>query len=239
METETPIFFSIVIPAHNEEQYIERTLSYIQKIDYPNGSFEVIIIENGSTDATYTKAKKFESDTIKILSTPQKGVSAARNAGVARIHKNSQWTIFMDADTFFEPEFLNELDAFLKNPGASSYSVGTTMIEPFPNRLGARMWFRFYDFGHWITKTSYSLFVVRTDLLSETPFDEELKMGEDLRVIEAACKHGKFFFLRTDSVYTSTRRFDKEGWVKIFFVWIFVAMLPQSWQRRFEYKITR
>lgn len=236
---EAPLFFSIIIPAHNEEKCIERTLSYIQKIDYPSGSFEAIIIENGSTDATYAKAKPFENNTIKVFSISQKGVSVARNAGVARHNKNSQWTIFMDADTFFEPGFLKELDTFLKRERASSYSVGTTMIEPFPNRLGARLWFRFYDFGHWLTKTSYALFIVRTDLLQKISFDEKLKMGEDLRAIEEARRHGKFFFLRTNSVYTSTRRFDKEGWVKIFFVWIFVAMLPQSIQRRFEYKITR
>lgn len=236
---ESPIFFSIIIPAHNEEHYIENTLSYMQKIEYDNNFFEVVVVENGSTDATYVKAKPFENNTIKVFSTPHKGVSAARNLGISHVHKNSQWTIFMDADTFFESGFLKELDTFLKSSRASSYSVGTTMIEPSPNRLGARLWFRFYDFGHWITKTSYALFITRTDLLNKISFDEELKMGEDLRVIEGARKYGKYFFFHTKSVYTSTRRFDKEGWIKILLLWVFVALLPQSRQRRFEYKITR
>lgn len=235
----TTIFFSIIVPAHNEEDYIEKTLSCMQKIEYPENLFEVIVVENGSTDTTYAKAKPFGSNNIKIISIQDKGVSVARNAGIAQGNKSSKWTIFMDADTFFKPGFLKELDIFLKTSRATSYSVGTTMIDPSPNRLGARLWFRFYDFGHWITKTSYALFIIRTDLLHEISFDEKLKMGEDLKAIECARRYGKFFFLHTKSVFTSTRRFDKEGWVKILFLWVFVAVLPQSWQHKFEYKVTR
>ncbi len=211
----------------------------MQKLAYPKDSFEVIVVENGSTDATYDKAKPFDGNGITVLSISGKGVSVARNTGITHISKKSQWVVFLDADTFFESNFLKELDTFLQYTRASSYSVGTTMINPFPNRLGARLWFRFYDFGHWITKTSYSLFIVRTDLLHGTSFDESLSMAEDLRVIEDARRHGKFFFLRTGSVYTSTRRFDKEGWLKILFVWVFVAVLPKSWQLHFGYKAIR
>jgi len=46
------LFFSIVIPAYNEENYIGKTLSALKELDYPPDRVEVIIVDNGSTDQT-------------------------------------------------------------------------------------------------------------------------------------------------------------------------------------------
>ena len=46
------LFFSLVIPAHNEQGYIDKAIQSIIQVDYPKEKLEVIIIENGSEDKT-------------------------------------------------------------------------------------------------------------------------------------------------------------------------------------------
>ncbi|RJQ35577.1 glycosyltransferase family 2 protein [Candidatus Parcubacteria bacterium] len=231
-----PLFFSIVIPAHNEERYIERTLESVMRLEYPREHFEVIVVENGSTDDTYTVAKRFERDNIRIL-TSDKGVSKAKNVGVDNASKESDWFIFLDADTILERAFLREFDAFLKK--RPEHTVGTVSVSPLPDTHTARIWFAFYDIGHQLTKTAYSIKMVRRDLFPPIRFDEALVAGEDLHVIAQARHFGKFFFMRTKNVFTSTRRFEQLGWWYVFFTWTFVAALPEKWQRHFTYKVVR
>lgn len=232
-------FFSIIIPAHNEEGYLGETLEHIRALDYPHDQFEVLVVENGSSDATLKEAKSFASDTITVTSILTKGVSSARNMGIECMNPQADWVVFLDADTLLSPFFLRDIDAYLSRSGAERYSVGTTSILPTRDSHIARLWFAFYDLGHYLTKTSYSLFLVRAEVLKELRFDEKMSNGEDLKMIREARQFGAFFFFRTKTVATSTRRFDKESWLKIFFLWTFIAMLPQSLQRRIDYKVVR
>lgn len=229
--------FSIVVPAHNEEAYLHETLARIRAIDYPAGYVEAIVVENGSTDRTFEIAQSYAGDTIRVIRS-DKGVSRARNAGVAAASPKSDWIIFLDADTQLAPSFLAELDAFIRS-SEKTYSVGTCSILPYPDSRTARLWFSFYDIGHRITKTSYALFFAKRSLFPAIRFDEARMMGEDLEVIRQARMHGAFFFLPTRSVMTSTRRFEQIGWWRIFFSWTFVALLPASIQRKMRYRVVR
>lgn len=233
----TPLFFSIVIPAHNEERYLTATLEHVRALDYPTDMFEVIVVENGSTDNTYEIAKGFEDDRIRVLQSG-KGVSRAKNCGIDAAARESDWIVFLDADTILEASFLKELDRFLRS-ARRSYSVGTTAVRPLPSTLKARLWFRFYDIGHRVAKASYAISIVRRDLFPPIRFDEELVLAEDLDVIAQALKFGAFFFLPTRLVSSSTRRFEKLGWWRILFKWTYEAMLPKARQRELSYEVIR
>ncbi len=237
IDMSSQLYFSIVVPAHNEALYIERTLEHLQLLRYPKDKYEVIVVENGSNDGTYELAKKFETGNIRLMQSA-KGVSKAKNLGADTARKDSDWFVFLDADTILEGEFLTELDNFLRQPH-HRFTVGTVSVQPLSGTLTARLWFAFYDLGHRITKTSYSIKMVKRSLFPPVRFDEALVMGEDLHVIAQARKYGEFFFLPTKTVFTSTRRFDKLGWWYIFFSWTFVAMLPERTQRRFGYEVVR
>ena len=67
-------FFSIIVPAYNEERLIGKTLDCLTRIDYPEERYEIILVENGSTDATFRTAKKYESANCRIYQS-EKGVS--------------------------------------------------------------------------------------------------------------------------------------------------------------------
>ena len=232
-------FISIIIPAHNEELYIDDTLKHLRDIDYPKDKYEVFVIENGSTDKTYEKAKLFECKNITVVSAPTKGVSLARNFGIGKIKIDSDWVIFLDADTVLRSNFLNDLNNFLQKNQNNNYVVGTTLIKPFPETRIANFWFAFWNLCHKIFKVSFAIQIIKHSLLKDIKYHEGLEMGEDLKLIKDARKYGKFFFLNTHEVYSSTRRFEQIGWWKIFFQWTFVANLPHFLQKKHGYKVIR
>ena len=230
-------FFSIIIPANNEEKYIVSTLEHIQNLEYPKDKLEVFVIENGSKDNTYEIAKKFESNVIKVFSLNQSGVSHAKNEGIKMLNPKSDWTILLDADTLIKKDLLSELIVFFKK--RKDITIGTTYVKPIPHSIKASIWFSFYDFGHRITKASYAIQIAKTSVLKQFHFNEDLAMGEDLELIAFARRFGKFFVFSTKQVYTSTRRFQNEGWFNVFFQWTFVASLPDSLKKYFSYKVVR
>lgn len=230
------LFFSFVIPAHNEEKYIVNTLEHLQRLEYPADHYEVLVIENGSTDRTLELAKQFERAGCNVFQSG-KGASKARNVGIDHVSPKSDWIIFLDADTVIEKDFLNELNSRLS--GKNALSVGTTSLRPLPARPYANFWYGMHNFGHMLTKTSFAIVIARRDLFPQLRFDERLSSGEDLDLIRNAQKHGRFFYLRTKSVATSTRRFDKVGWLRLTLQWTFGAILPKRMQEEIDYGVVR
>ncbi len=82
-------YFSLLIPAHNEEGVIRHTLSNVFKLDYPSELFEVVVINDGSADQTedIVKSLREEHSNLKLLNIPRdkggRGKSAALNMGLA------------------------------------------------------------------------------------------------------------------------------------------------------------
>src|SRR5438105_3981603 len=190
-------FFSIIIPAHNEEKYIGDTLLHLSALDYPIKKYEVIVVENASRDNTYKKAKEFEKDNISVFGIPGKGVSAAKNFGATQASTHADWVIFLDADTLLKKNFLHDLNDFLIAGKEADYSVGTTEVMPISGGMAAKAWFAFYNLSHKLTKTSFSLQVIDRPLLDHIHFHEQLEMGEDLKFILEARAHGNFFYFPT------------------------------------------
>lgn len=231
---------SIIIPAHNEVKYLAETLKHIQRLSYPKTSYEVLVIENGSNDDTYALAKKFENENIKVFSIETRGVSKAKNFGIKNISNKSDWVIFLDADTILQPDFLTELDAYLQMNKDKNLSIGTTSVKPFENKsLYARLWMRFYDFCHWLTKSSYSIQIAKSSLVNKIKFNEKMHLAEDLQFIKDCRKYGKFFYFNTDYVLTSTRRFEKIGWFRLFVKWTTDALMWRLKDPEQDYPVIR
>jgi glycosyltransferase involved in cell wall biosynthesis len=234
----TRLRFSIVIPAHNEAQYIGATLEHVAALSYPQELYEVIVVENGSSDRTLDVARRFEGGNIRVFTNACPGVSAAKNFGIDRLCAQSSWVVFLDADTILRAGFLSDLDELLR-ASRKPFAVGTTKVSPLGTSRIAAAWFTYYDLMHRFAKGSYAIQIVKRSLFPALRFDERLTMGEDLQLIKQACRFGKFFFLPTRTVYTSTRRFDAVGYWRLFFQWTFVSMLPARRQKEFAYKIIR
>ncbi|MGB9695094.1 MAG: glycosyltransferase [Caldisericaceae bacterium] len=229
------VFFSIVIPAHNEEKYIANTLEHLRSVDYPKDKFEVIVVENGSTDRTKLISESF--DFAKVYSLEESGVSKAKNFGSSFVSKKSEWIVFLDADTILKRDFLNELNrVILYNSDVVNIA---TSLRPLSDSFKAHAWFGFYNFGRFVSRSSMSIQIVRTDVFNEIKFDEELTFNEDKTLIKQSKKYGRFVFLWTDNVYTSTRRFDAVGWTRQFILWVWWNIIPLRIRRKIQYKVIR
>ncbi len=99
-------FFSIIIPLFNKENFIENTLESVLKQSFSD--FEVLIINDGSTDTSEEKALAFKDERIKYYLKENGGVSSARNFGIEKAQ--SEYITFIDADDFWYPNFLEEMN---------------------------------------------------------------------------------------------------------------------------------
>ena len=99
-----PFLVSIIMPLHNAEKYVAEAIKSVIAQTYIY--WELIIVNDGSTDNSLTVAKQFESEKIKIFDQENQGASAARNFG----YKQSKGTCikFFDADDIINPLMLEE-----------------------------------------------------------------------------------------------------------------------------------
>jgi len=86
---------SVIITLYNYDNYISSCIKSILKQDYPN--FEIIVVDDASTNKSYKRAKKFESDKVRIIRFDKnRGYSAAKNEGIEA--SRGEYLVMIDAD---------------------------------------------------------------------------------------------------------------------------------------------
>lgn len=96
-------FISVIVPVFNSEQYIYKTLLSVKNQTYP--FFEVIIIDDGSTDNTKLECMKIlEDHRFHYYYIENAGVSHARNFGMSKVQ--GDWIVFLDGDDEFNRDTL-------------------------------------------------------------------------------------------------------------------------------------
>jgi glycosyltransferase involved in cell wall biosynthesis len=233
------LFFSIVIPAYNEEDYIGKTLSALKELDYPPSRLEVIIVENGSTDRTDSVVAANAPVSAKVVRIAEAGVSHARNLGADLVSKASDWVMFLDADTYFAPTFLRELDRFLRANAGRNLGTGMVSLRPVPDSRVARGWYHFFNVVSYVTRTTKSIQFIRRDLLGDIRYDESLTFGEDEQMLKECRRRVYHFYLKTRSVFSSTRRFLRNGWIRELFTSIHLIVLPYRKKQSINYTAPR
>ncbi|KKG83994.1 glycosyltransferase family 2 protein [Methanosarcina mazei] len=112
---------SVVIPLYNKEPHIKRAIDSVlaQKIQ----DFEIIVIDDGSTDKSAEVVKNFTDPRIRLIQQENAGVSAARNRGIKEA--KADLIAFLDADDEWLPGFLEiVLELRKKYPDAGAYFTG-------------------------------------------------------------------------------------------------------------------
>lgn len=107
-------FLSIIIPVYNAENYIDRCLQSIleQELDIEN--YEIIIIDDGSTDKSYQACRQWANlyNNIQVYQQQNQGQGVARNKGIA--YAKGKYITFADIDDFFVPHSLHNVCSDLK-----------------------------------------------------------------------------------------------------------------------------
>lgn len=107
-ELDSPVRFSIVVPARNEVGYLAATLGGLQRQDF-RGGFEVIVVDNGSTDQTAEIARAWGA---RVVVEPRRGVCQAREAGTRAAR--GEIVISTDADTVHPADWLSRIDTIYR-----------------------------------------------------------------------------------------------------------------------------
>ncbi len=119
--------FSVVIPLYNKEQTIARAIDSI--LAQSLQAFEIIVVDDGSTDEGVRVVQSFEDHRIHLLSQPNQGVSSARNQGIAMARY--EWIAFLDADDAWTPEHLEEMRRLkVCYPEAKLLASNYTIVDP-------------------------------------------------------------------------------------------------------------
>ena len=112
-------FFSIVIPLYNKAIYIENTLKNVLNQTFKD--YEIIIINDGSTDNSEIKVLEFNDSRIQLFNQKNQGASVARNLGIEKA--NSDYIAFLDADDYWFPNHLETLKKLINDfPQAGLYA---------------------------------------------------------------------------------------------------------------------
>ena len=120
------MFFSVVIPLYNKEKHIQRAINSV--LAQTCQDFELIIVDDGSTDHSYQAACEIQDPRIRIIRQENQGVSAARNRGVAEAQYD--WVAFLDADDEWLPEFLEKMKGLILDfPGCGLYGSPTYIFD--------------------------------------------------------------------------------------------------------------
>lgn len=96
-------FFSVIISLYNKEEFIENTVKSVLNQTFTD--FEIIVVNDGSTDQSEAKVLTFQDTRIKFFNKTNGGVSSARNFGIEK--STSNYICFLDADDYWYPDFLN------------------------------------------------------------------------------------------------------------------------------------
>lgn len=190
--------FSVIIPLYNKAPYIAKAIESVLGQTYRD--FEVIVIDDGSTDQSLEVAKTFENKSITIISQPNSGVSTARNNGV-KLAKHP-YICFLDADDWWHPTFLEEMKQLITDfPDAGIYGSGYYIVKNGQERIapiGVPQGFErgIIDYCEVYAKTLCMPIWTGAVIVPKNIFDEEggfksqLKLGEDFDLwIRIVLKH--------------------------------------------------
>src|SRR5262245_14474909 len=117
---------SVIIPVYNGEATIARVMDAVLRQDYPPEHYEVIVVDNASTDGTPELLAAF-GPRVRVLRETTRGASAARNTGVrAARHPH---IAFIDGDCIADASWLRELVHAATGPGAGDFVGGRILAH--------------------------------------------------------------------------------------------------------------
>lgn len=217
-------FVSLVIPAFNEERFLGKTLQSVLSQDYKN--FELIVVDNNSSDRTSEIAKGFGA---KVIFEPRQGTGSARQKGFSEA--KGEIIATTDADTILSTDWLSRIvEKFEKDKDLVGFGGLYTLLSgPILARIAV---FYLAHFGWSIMRVlcgSWSLpganlAVKKEAFLRIGGFNLELDCYEDADLSSRLAKIGKAVLDPDFLVKTSGRRF-KDGFFSGFAIYLFNAII--------------
>ena len=121
--------FSVIVPLYNCEKFISDCLISLVNQTISDDLYEIIVVNDGSTDNGEEKVKEFKNkyNNIKLLSKENGGLSDARNVGLD--NASGKYIIFIDADDYVETTLLEEVNKIINNQDFIIFGYYTDTYE--------------------------------------------------------------------------------------------------------------
>lgn len=102
--------YSFLVCVYNGEEFIRECLDSLVNQDFPKSDYEIVVINDGSTDGTRKIVESYEG--VRLINKENEGLSPTRN--VAFNHARGEWIIYVDADDYVSTNMLKETDKALE-----------------------------------------------------------------------------------------------------------------------------
>lgn len=220
-------FISIVVPARNEERLLGQCLSSLKKQDYA-GNYEIIVVDNASTDRTREIASRFG---VKVVYEANVGTGWVRQRGL--LEASGEIVAFTDADTMVPPRWLSTLahrfgdsHETIAVTGPYAFSDVGAMVRAFSYAMNF-VFIILDNAFRYITKKGGTLWGsnfagIKQVLLDVGGFDTSIKyLGEDYELSLRLRGKGKVRLIPNLFVLTSARRLREKGLICTY--WNYIA----------------
>lgn len=199
---------SVVIPVYNVENYIEETIESL--LNQTLKEFEVIFVDDGSTDKSIEKIEKYlDNKNLKLIKQENGGPGKARNKGIELA--TGQYIVFVDGDDLLPENSLKIRYDLAESNGVDIVVGGTYAYD------GVEKWPIISHFGDEGIKTlddSEELFqsmgpcnkIFKSELIRESRFPEDIKYGEDQVFIMDAYIRAKGIYKTNENIYFYRQR---------------------------------
>ncbi len=237
---------SFVIPARNEEALIREVLDAIlgsvanaagiarSQLWLPDTPFEVIVVDDGSEDATAAIVSSFADEAgVRLVPCFGRSCAAARNAGSTA--SSGRVIVFVDADTIVPSNAVDRILELHEREGMCLVLYRLASREP---GIRAWLWWSFWGLARHLPLArakSMPAFMScdRTHFDSYGPFKESWLIAEEWPLTGAAYRYHpeRFLYDRSLTARTSSRRMELQpfGYVRTFLKWASVVLFP--WAR--------
>lgn len=240
---------SIVIPAHNAETSLARTIDSVLIQKY--ASLEVIVVDDGSEDKTLDVAQAYGSK-IRVAEQQNQGQGSARNHGIRLA--SGELIAFLDSDDYWKPGFLDVCVSFLQShPTAVAVNTGSTFVmrdgsqsnHPVlsvedQNDLQPRILDNFFSFWAQYDHVRTGTCLMRTDVVRATGGQcEDLRISQDLEFWGMLGTKGEWGFIPEPYWVGDSRVVSKNsGFQKKYSQRRRLCPTVEQWERRLKDEIT-
>jgi cellulose synthase/poly-beta-1,6-N-acetylglucosamine synthase-like glycosyltransferase len=172
---------TLIVPAHNEEDVIERKLENVLQLDYPSDQLDVVVVSDDSVDATHDIVAGFEPRGVRLIRCERGGKVAAQDRAVRE--SAGEIVAFGDANVEWDTDALRELVAPFADPAVGMACGQVRLVNPSggTNQEGVywryEMWLRAREsLVHSMTGSNGAIYAVRREAYREV----DPRFGHDL-----------------------------------------------------------
>jgi glycosyltransferase involved in cell wall biosynthesis len=177
---------SVVIPAHNEAGFIDQTLNALtDALGVRDLAFEIVVVENGSSDSTLVEARSFAADdnSVVVLTRPVADYGAAMRAGL--LAARGIVVVVFDVD-YFDPAFVDIVIPLLTTPDGPAIVIGSKRA---PGSRDTRRWPR-----RMITAVFSTVLYVGFGLRASDTHGMKALRRETIEPLARRCRNGSDLF---------------------------------------------